>query len=193
VTRTERILAAAILVGVAAHFALGTDLGERNWEFLPDMATSVAYDAQASNPNFPDGKTLQPPPPGTIARGFPPLFAGETPLDTTTPWEELPAEQRAAWDGLAAPPDADADRGRIVFARACTPCHGAGGLGDGEVTKRGVPPPPSLLGEGARTASDGHLFRIVTGGQGNMPPYAPWVERKDRWNVVRYLRGLQTP
>ena len=69
-------------------------------------------------------------------------------------------------------------------------------IGIGEVivpqlTKRGVPPPPALDGDGTKAMSDGRLFRIITAGQGNMAPHAVQVGRDDRWRVVRFIRSLQ--
>jgi mono/diheme cytochrome c family protein len=92
-------------------------------------------------------------------------------------------------------PAADAaavERGRAVFASFCAVCHGAGGNGDGPVTRRGVPPPPSLFGENAMGMSDGRMYHIITSGQGNMAAYASQVERLDRWRIIRYIRSLQS-
>jgi len=194
---TQKALVAAIALGVALHFVGGADPSQRNYEIMPDMLTSIPYGSQDANPNFADGKTAQPPIPGTIARGFAPLTAKGVVLDTRLEWKELGSDQRAAWDALAAPkPDAasvgaELARGREVFQAKCAICHGPGAAGDGAVTKRGVPPPPPLFAEGARTMSDGHLYRIITVGQGNMAPHASQVKREDRWRVVRFIRSLQ--
>ena len=52
--------------------------------------------------------------------------------------------------------DADAlTRGAFVYNTFCVVCHGAAGLGNGVATKRGVPPPPSLLAERAVKMTDG--------------------------------------
>ena len=114
-------------------------------------------------------------------------------LDTVRPWKELDAVQQKAWDAFRGPENADGDlaRGREVFSSVCTTCHGPGGAGDGKATKRGVPPPPSLAAKGAVDMSDGHLFRIITAGQGNMAPHGAQVARADRWRVVRFIRSLQ--
>ncbi len=195
--RTQKVLAVAIVVVAALHFVGVNDHRVRNFEVLPEMLTSIPYDAQAENENFPDGKTIQPPVPGTIARGFLPLSSRGLLLDTTREWKQLPAAQQDAWNALAAPavPEqrsaAELSRGREVFQAICATCHGAGGAGDGPVTKRGVPPPPSLLLPGSAEKSDGHMFRIITVGQGNMAAHAAQVTRVDRWRAIRYVRTLQ--
>ncbi len=196
----ESLLILGILAGVAGHVLLTNDPEERGWVFAPEMSTSGAYEAQDPNPHMPDGKVLQLPQPGTVARGFlPPMHEGKL-LDGTTAWDKLAADQQAAWNALAAPVPAKEDagararrlqRGSDVYARFCTPCHGAGGKGDGPVTKRGVPPPKSFLGEELRALSDGRMYRSITYGHGNMASYASQVEREDRWKAILYIRSLQ--
>ena len=192
-TILQKTLAAAIVLVVVLHFVGDSDLRERNYEVMPEMFFSVPYGAFDPNPNFADGKTARDPVPGTIAHGWAPLTADGVLLDTSREWKELPGEQQAAWGSFRAPEAAEGDvaRGREVFASICASCHGAGGAGDGKVTKRGVPPPPSLSADGAKAMSDGRLFRIITAGQGNMAPHAVQVSRADRWRVVRFIRSLQ--
>ena len=183
-----RLLLAAFVFLVALHFVPGRGTAVRNYEFFPDMVESVAYESQDENPNFADGKNLQRPPEGTIARGYLPLL-----LDTMTPWKELTPEQQAAWNGLVAPPadERALARGATVFGNVCATCHGQTGAGDGPTTKRGVPPPLSFLGQGAREMSAGQMYRTITAGSGNMASHASQVERSDRWNAIRYIRKLQ--
>lgn len=177
-TRTQQaflgsagVLALVLLVG--GRIALSGRTEERNDEFLPDMVESVPYDAFAKNPVFPDGKTLREPVPGTVARGARPI-----------------RDARALANPFRSTPEV-VERGRKVFQSICAACHGPGGRGDGAATKRGVPPPPSLLGERLRALKDGEIFQIVTFGQGNMAPHAALVERDDRWKVVHFLRTLK--
>src|SRR5262249_60723587 len=83
------------------------------------------------------------------------------------------------------------ERGDFVFRNYCAVCHGAGGTGDGPVTTRGVPPPPSLLADKARQLKDGQLFHVLTYGQGNMASYAGQLSRTDRWSAILHVRALQ--
>jgi mono/diheme cytochrome c family protein len=201
--RLEIALGVLLVAVVVAHLSLRSDHERRNVEFLPDMVSSPAYGSQAANPVFTDGKTMQAPPDGTVARGFLPLHAAGVPLDVTTPFKELPAEQVEAWNRLQPPWDwekldgpARADvlaRGAFIYSNFCIVCHGPSGAGDGAVTKLGVPPPTPLTGDGAKEKSDGRLYRIVTCGEGSMASYATQVAREDRWNVIRYIRSLQSP
>jgi mono/diheme cytochrome c family protein len=38
---------------------------------------------------------------------------------------------------------------------------------------------------------DGHIFHVITKGQGVMPSYAQQVQPEDRWAVIHYIRALQ--
>lgn len=185
VWRWVNIVLGLMLIGLLILAWAGRpDPSRPNYEFLPDMAHSPAYSAFAPNPHLPDGTTLQPPPPGAIARGQPPLHYQPSPEDAARAGEQLrnpfsPAEAQAL------------ERGAFIYANFCTPCHGPAGLGDGPVARRGVPPPPSLLADHARTIRDGQIFHLLTYGQGNMPPYASQLSREDRWKVVLHIRGMQ--
>jgi mono/diheme cytochrome c family protein len=53
---------------VAANLGLSDNPTRRNWEAMPEMVRTIAYKSFSANPNFADGKTLQLPPEGTIAR-----------------------------------------------------------------------------------------------------------------------------
>ena len=60
------VIAAARHLEDALNLAVRPDLTRPNFEYFPNMAHSARYNAFAANPNFSDGKTLQPPPPGSI-------------------------------------------------------------------------------------------------------------------------------
>ena len=174
-----------VVVSVAASWILSADPAKPNFEFLPQMAHSPRYNTFAPNPNFADGSTLQRPELGTIPRGYMPLHYAATPQDAL----------RAA-DELKSPVDSQSaqarQRGEFVFANFCAVCHGAGGAGNGPVPQRGYPAPPSLLVEHALKMKDGQMFHVLTYGQNNMPSYASQLSREDRWNVILYVRAMQT-
>jgi len=179
------LLVVVLLALVGAHAAIPSDPTRRNLQFFPNMVDSLAHEAQAPVPALdPDREFDLRPPEGAVARGYLPLRYEATPEDAV----------RAGRD-LALPDSNDeagsAERGAFVYATFCTTCHGPGGEGDGPVTRKGVPPPPSLLLPHARDLPDGQVYHIITFGQGNMAGYGPQVGRADRWEAVRYIRGLQ--
>jgi mono/diheme cytochrome c family protein len=63
------LLFSAVLVAlVAANLGLSDNPTRRNWEAMPEMVRSASYTSFSPNSNFPDGKTLQLPPEGVVAR-----------------------------------------------------------------------------------------------------------------------------
>ena len=154
-------LLAALAAAVSANFAVRPNPALPNREFLPEMVHSVAYESFSANPQFPDGKTLQTPPPGTLMH-----------------------------DAERARPITP-ERGEFVFRTFCVACHGGAGKGDGPVAMRGFPPPPSLLAPHALELSDAQILDIVSRGQKNMPSYAGQISVRDRQAAVLYVRALQ--
>jgi mono/diheme cytochrome c family protein len=173
------------MVSLSSWFLRG-NAARTNYEFLPDMAHSPRYSAYAQNPNFPDGKTMQSPPTGSIARGHMPLHYAATQADALRAGEEL-------LNPLGTGSENSLQRGAKVFANFCVVCHGADAAGMGPVAQRGFPPPPSLLLPHASEIRDGQMFHILTYGQNNMPSYASQLSPQDRWNVITYVRSLQAP
>ncbi len=73
-TRINIVLAVLLVLTSLLAVSLKIDYSKPNIEFLPTMVHSPAYHAYAANPNFPNGRTLQAPVPGTIPRGDLPLY-----------------------------------------------------------------------------------------------------------------------
>lgn len=151
---------------------------------MPDMVISAAYKSESPNPYFLNGRTQQNPAPGSIARGFKPLNFGASVEESVRAGEELS-------NPFASQNETDLDRGGKMYQVYCQVCHGAGGEGNGPVTRRGYPPPPSLLLDNARNMKDGQIFHIITNGYKNMPSYGAQIARQDRWLTVSYIRKLQ--
>lgn len=61
-------LMAVLVALVAANLGLSDNPTRRNWEAMPEMVRTASYKSFSANPNFRDGKTLQLPPEGVVAR-----------------------------------------------------------------------------------------------------------------------------
>lgn len=157
-------LAAAFAVSVGGNFLLRHDWSRPNADFLPEMVYAVAYDSFTPNPNFPDGKTLQKPVEGTVARRVPVRAVNE---------------------------NAALARGAKVYQSFCAVCHGGAGQGDGAVVMRGYPAPPPLMGKTALEMTDRQMFDLLTAGRKNMPAYAAQISPEDRWKAIRHVRSMQ--
>ena len=197
--RTNIVL--LILLAVVAMLCLGTrvDYTQPNIEILPDMKYSPAWSAYASNPKFANGRTLQAPVVGTIARGQMPLHFEATIEDAIRAGEEIDnpyaidAEEKASDEptDAATKLQVSVARGGDAYRVFCICCHGATGGGDGPVTTRGFPPPPSLLTGKSPQMKDGQLFHVLTYGQASMPQFTAQLSPERRWDVINYIRSLQ--
>lgn len=169
--------------------ALALSACERNpkkpgFEFMPDMARSVPYDAYAPNPLTGDGKTLQPPPEGSIPRGFEPFHYGATPEEAARAGRELANPIPATPESMA--------RGKKLYERFCLECHGTQGKGDGPLIPK-FPNPPSFTSKAVREYPEGRLYHVISRGSGMMASYASQIAPEDRWKIVHYVRSLQNP
>jgi mono/diheme cytochrome c family protein len=136
-----------------------------------NMTDQPKYSEYKPAPLFRNGRVLQTPVAGTVARGD---------LDRAKAASERPPLTAAL---LA--------HGRENFNVFCSPCHARSGYGNGMVVQRGMPRPPSLHIERLRTAPDEHIFDVITKGYGVMYSYAARVAPQDRWAIVAYIRALQ--
>lgn len=156
-----------------------TDL-DRWLQRMHDQPKAGAYGASAA---FPDGKVMQAPPAGTIAReevlesgagagrDSSGAYASRVPVPVTP--------------GLLA-------RGRERFRVLCGACHGAGGFGGSVVAANWAPPrPPSLRSGAAATLPPGRVYEVVRDGFGRMPSYSADLPASDRWAVVAYALTLR--
>ena len=84
------------------------------------------------------------------------------------------------------------NKGEKIYSINCSLCHGQKGMGEGSISSKMVIRPPSLLSQQAKTLKDGHIFHIITKGQGIMGSYLHQIpDEKSRWSVVNYVRELQ--
>lgn len=136
-----------------------------------DMSRQPRYDSYERSALFADGKALQLPPEGTVARDQPALDAQ---------LRDRPPITAALLS-----------RGRERYGIFCTPCHDQAGYGHGTVVMRGFPQPPSLHDERLRNAPSRHFVEVITNGHGTMYSYADRVPPADRWAIAAYIRALQ--
>jgi hypothetical protein len=120
---------------------------------------------------FRDGKVLQAPVSGTIARGD---------LERAVETTQRPPLTAALLN-----------RGREQYDVYCSPCHDRVGTGDGIVVQRGMPKPASFHDEQQRALADQHLFDVISNGFGAMYAHGDRVRPRDRWAIVAYIRALQ--
>lgn len=148
------------------------------WQYMPHMANTPNLKAMKGYDGFGNGSSMLLPPEHAIARGHKPYrFATveEAERELVNP---LPRTR------------ASLEHGKKIFNTYCIACHGERGYGDGPVVNP-FPIPKSLQSEDMLRWKDGHLFHVITKGQGVMPSYAQQIQPEDRWAVIHYVRALQ--
>jgi mono/diheme cytochrome c family protein len=81
-------------------------------------------------------------------------------------------------------------RGKILYTRECTECHGADGKSLVDVIANATDlTDPKAWNSGT---SEGEIFRSIRDGAGEaMPPFADkFTKEGDLWHMVNYLRSL---
>mgnify|MGYP005835165411 FL=1 len=117
-----------------------------------------------------------------------------------TPIDAIPASRPiyAAGQGMQNPVRADEvslQRGRILFGLHCAVCHGPNGQGNGPVTRfwsETARPVANLMAERAKQYTDDVIYTFISQGIGAMPPLRENLDERQRWDVVNYLRSLQS-
>lgn len=184
----KRFFPAAVIIALAVGLVLGgctreTPSTRTPIHLNPNMDDQPKYQAQETSVFFEDGKTMQTPVEGTVARGElrddPVYFQGmnsrgefvkQMPVDITKPVLE---------------------RGQERYNIYCSPCHSKVGDGKGIMVEKGYIPPPTFHDDRIRNMPDGEIFNTITHGIRNMPSYAHQIPVADRWAIIAYIRALE--
>lgn len=163
--------------------------------YVPDMAYSRAYETFADHSNLAEQgiNYNNRPVLGTVARGeeLPFHIAKDAPGDTTNynasklvknPIETLNEKEYK-----------EAER---LYLINCGICHGAKLNGNGPLYKDGNGPyaakPATLVGDAKyENMPEGQMFYSVAYGKNLMGSYASQLSRKQRWEVIKYIKMNQ--
>jgi mono/diheme cytochrome c family protein len=83
----------------------------------------------------------------------------------------------------------DVARGKTLFVKYCTGCHGPEGGGNGYKFLHG-PDPANLTSPATRKKSDTELLKTIHEGKPNMPPWNVRLSKKEGSDVLAYVRTL---
>lgn len=154
-------------------------------EFMPDMYRSPSYETYSVNALYSDSMSARKPVEGTIPRGFMPYMNPDN------------NEGYAKADSLKMPEGfntpAHFDEGKRLFTIYCSPCHGAGGKGDGLVAQKFPGPPPAYSSPQLKNLSEGKMFHSITYGKNLMGPHASLLRADQRWMIITFIKTLQNP
>jgi len=88
------------------------------------------------------------------------------------------------------------ESGRKLFQQYCKACHGADATGSGPLAPKDVPPANLIDDEWAHGPTDGEIFDNIRNGIGpnfDMKAWKSKITPTDIWNIINYLRSLETP
>ena len=179
-------------------------------EFMPDMAHSVAYEANYYNYYYNNTwgtkeeyyQFAQPRQPikGTVPRRTSSSISVPSVGDNTPYYYgDSDAERERATAELVNNPypitDAGIAQGKELYNINCAICHGAKGDGNGYLVRDdgGVYPvqPAILTNDEFVTASNGRYYHSIMYGKNLMGSYKDKLSYEDRWQVIHYIRTLQ--
>jgi mono/diheme cytochrome c family protein len=163
--------------------------------YMPDMAYSRAYESYADHSNLAEKgiNYNSRPVVGTISReeDMPFHIPMDQPGDTTnyTASKAVPNP----YDTLSKTDMEEAER---LYLINCGICHGDKLNGNGPLYKDGAGPyaakPAALVGDAKYEAMPaGQMFYSVAYGKNLMGSYASQLSRKQRWQVIAYIKAKQ--
>jgi mono/diheme cytochrome c family protein len=133
---------------------------------------------QKADAFFKDGRGMQMPVAGTVARGY-------LPLGVTT------QEQAAALVNPLPRTKEVFALGREGFRRRCVVCHGPLANGVGTMTSAYGARPANLQAKMFVDYPDGKIYWVIVKGKNAMPSHAADLSETQRWAIVHYVRALQ--
>jgi mono/diheme cytochrome c family protein len=176
-------IAALLVVAALGTACRGMTSSKPPIHVNPSMDNQPKARAQSESDFFYDGASMRAPVPGTVARGElredRAFFEGKDAAGN--PLAQSPVE--ATPELLAR----GADRYRIY----CQPCHDPRGDGKGVLAQRGGVPTTSIHDPKLLGAVDGHIYNVITNGQGLMSAYRWPIPPADRWAIVAHVRQMQ--
>ena len=169
------VAVACVVSGLMMYWAI------KLFPVLPPMVhmqNQARLDPQRADRFFRDGRGMQRPVAGTVARGYLPLGVSSQ-------------EEAAALVNPLPRSAAVMERGRNGYMNHCVVCHGPLGNGVPTLTAAYGAKPANLLSKQFRDYPDGKIYWAIVMGKNAMPSYAYDLSEEDRWAVVHYVRALQ--
>ena len=178
----KRLINISIVAVVLVTVASCKKDSRPNYQFMPNMYESVAYETYSQSTAFADGVEAQLPVEGTIARGFS-LFEFE---NTNEDYERAKLELKNPIDSS----NIDLDTAKELYTIYCAICHGNGGKGDGQLGlgKRELILPGSYAD---KDITEGSVYHTIYYGKNLMGSYASQLNEEERWQVAAYVQKLK--
>jgi len=183
----KSLLKIAFVLGIVVSFSSCKDDLKPNYQYMPNMYESVAYETYSESDAFNSptglkGKEGQIPPIGSIKRGFVPY---EIP-NTTEGYNFSKSIINSPLDSS----QLDMKKAEELFVIYCAICHGTTGNGKGKlVTQEKILGVPSYAD---RQISIGSIYHVQTYGLNSMGAYSNQMTQNERWMVAAYVLELKS-
>ncbi|HEY0047343.1 MAG TPA: cytochrome c [Flavobacterium sp.] len=172
----------SLLAGISALAVSCQNDKEPNYQYMPNMYESVAYETYTEAPVFKGGTEAQVPAAGSIKRGFVPY---ELP-NTNEGYLASKGVNASPLDSLAY----DEPKAEQLFTIYCAICHGDKGDGKGKLVQKekflGVP------SYAEREITIGSVYHVETYGLNAMGSYKNQMTQDERWLVAQYVMKLRS-
>ena len=183
----KSLLKITFVFGIVVSFSSCKDNLKPNYQYMPNMYESVAYETYSESDAFNSptglkGKEGQLPAEGSIKRGFVPY---EIP-NTTEGYDFSKTITTSPLDGIAV----DMKKAEELYGIYCAICHGETGNGMGKLVKQ-----EKLLGVPSykdRQVTVGSIFHVQTYGLNSMGSYANQLSQQERWMIAAYVLELKS-
>lgn len=185
----------ALVMAVATLVACNDVKRKPGTVYMPDMAYSRSYETYGDHSILAEKKINYNalPVAGTVARGEEMPF--EIPMDKPGDSTQYVAS-KAVRNPVAFPTAAEMKEVERLYLVNCGICHGKDLKGNGPLYKDGNGPypakPATLVGDAKYEAMpDGQMFYSMAYGKNLMGSYASQLSRKQRWQIIHYIRQKQ--
>lgn len=177
----------AFVLGIVVSFSSCKDDQKPNYQYMPNMYESVAYETYSESDAFNSptglkGKEGQLPAEGSIKRGFVPYGIP----NTTEGYNFSKTITTSPLDSTAV----DMKKAEELYGIYCAICHGTTGDGQGKLVKQqkflGVPNYKD------RQVTIGSIFHVETYGLNSMGSYANQLSQQERWMIAAYVLELKS-
>lgn len=176
--------ASLLVFSSALIFACSPDPNHPGTEYAPQMYDDPGYEPlkQVDRNNInPSGMNMRVPAANTIARGKLGYYDHVAKDNPELAGSKLRNPLKPTAENLA--------EGEVLYARFCSPCHGAEGLGDGLVGQKflGV---ANLTQDRLKAVPQGYLYHVITHGRGRMMPHGTQLNPEERWKIAMYIKSV---
>ncbi|MGH7923391.1 MAG: c-type cytochrome [Candidatus Binatus sp.] len=166
----KTIRAGAMLIAVAIAIA-AVPVPANCFPWSIDMFRGPEIQPYAMAPRVTPADTLP------VHGGEPPMSLEQATIKMHNPFQPTP-------ENLA--------QGKEKFDTYCAPCHGVAGQGNGPVAHILAKPPKNLVTGTSKDLPDGYFYGTIRDGNLAMPSYAEEMTPEQRWQIVMYIRSMQS-